>query len=784
MLSDIFVSAGKELNTFKTPVAAPYVRKAFSAKGGKATLTVTCSGFYRAFFNGKEITRSILAPYITNPDLFMFYDRYELELAEGENVVGFILGNGLSNSLDYNVWQFENAAWRSAPKLAFSVEGEGLLVEADGSKTRPSHVIFDDFHGGEWIDRRKEIPGFSLPGYDDSDWKEVLSVQSPKGEKILSTVPPIVSVKEIKPVSIKKIGGGHAYDFGVITAGNMRLKLKAPTAGQKIRYVHTEVTKDGIPNIKTLVCGKMNTNQTFKYVARGDEEEVYEPYFSYVGCRYLFVEGLRDDQATEDAFTFVVQHGECKEWGDFSCSDEVANKIEKIIKNSDMSNLFYFPTDCPQREKNGWTGDASVSAEHLLANFDIIRQLTAWVKLIVKTQRADGALPGIVPTDKWGFMWGNGPVWDSVMFSLPYEIYRITGNKELIVYSAEAMLKYLRYARKKLNPEGLADFGLTDWVQPHCTASGHYAIRKVTSTLSLIETTQKAKKMFDVIGDEEKSAFAEDMKNTLVASFRKRCFNPRTGVVKGKTQTTQAYAIYLGILTSEEEKKALQVLLDYIKRDDGTLNVGLVGTRCLFHALSKMGESDLAYELITQSKYPSYGYMIANGATSLWEDFAKVKIKENGDLVRIEERQKLSQMPTLAVKLRMFSERMFFNGGKHKEGREGRVWSLNHHFLGDVSNWFKRCVVGICVNDGFTDPTHVDVKPCFIDKLSFAESTRETPFGKITVRWERQGKDVMIEVRTTGKLRGMIVLPEGYSFEDGATKKELVDGKYLCPAKG
>lgn len=775
MLSDIFVSAGKELNTFKKPVAAPYVRKAFSAKGGKATLTVTCSGFYRAFFNGKEITRSILAPYITNPDLFLFYDRYELDLAEGENVVGFILGNGLSNSLDYNVWQFENAAWRSAPKLAFAVEGKDLLVEADGSKTHPSHVVFDDFHGGEWIDRRKEIPDFSSPEYDDSDWKEVLSVQSPKGEKILSSVPPIVSVKEIKPVSIKKIGGGHAYDFGVITAGNMRLKLKAPTAGQEIKYVHTEVTKDGIPNIKTLVCGRMNTNQTYKYVARGDEEEVYEPYFSFVGCRYLFVEGLRDDQATEDAFTFVVQHGECKEWGNFSCSDEVANKIEEIIKNSDMSNLFYFPTDCPQREKNGWTGDASMSAEHMLANFDITRQLTAWEKLIVKTQRADGALPGIVPTDKWGYLWGNGPVWDSVMFTLPYELYRITGDKKLIEYSAEAMLKYLRYAQKKLNPEGLADFGLSDWVQPHCTASGHYAIRKVANTLNLIETTQKAKKMFDVIGDEEKSAFAEEMKNALVASFRKRCFNPRTGVVKGNTQTTQAYPIYLGILTPEEEEKALHVLLGCIKRDEGTLNAGMLGVRYLFHALSKMGKGDLAYELITQNKHPSYGYMIANGATSLWEDFAKVATKENGDLVRIEERQKLSQMPTLAVKIRMLPEALHFRGGK-----EGRVWSLNHHFLGDVSNWFKRCVVGICVNDGFTDPTHVDVKPDFIDKLTFAEATRETPFGKITVRWERQGKDVMLDVATKGKVRGMIALPEGYSFEDGATKKEIDSGKYLC----
>lgn len=780
MLSDKFISAGKEMNTFRKPVAAPYIRKAFASKGGKAKLTVTCSGLYRAFLNGKEITKSILAPYFTNPDKILFYDEYEVELLDGKNVAGFILGNGLSNSLDYNVWQFENAAWRSAPKLAFAVEGEDLLIEADGSKTCPSHVVFDDFHGGEWIDRRKEIPDFSAPEYDDSGWKNAIEVASPKGEKILSSVPPIVTEREVKPVSVKKIGGGYVYDFGLVSAGNMRLVLKKPTAGQKIRYVHTEVTVGGIPNIKTLVCGRMDTNQAFSYTARGDEEERYEPHFSFVGCRYVYVEGLRDDQATKDTFTFLIQHGECKEWGRFSCSDKVANDVEKIIKNSDMSNLFYFPTDCPQREKNGWTGDASMSAEHMLANFDITKQLTAWQKLIVKTQRGDGALPGIVPTDKWGYLWGNGPIWDSVMFTLPYELYRINGDKKVIVESANAFIKYLKYAKKKLNPEGLADFGLGDWVQPHCSPSGHYAVRKVTNTLSLIETCDKAIKMFRAVGDKDKEAFAEGFRKELISAFYKRCFNKLTGVVKGNTQTTQAYVIYLGFLTPEEERKAGKVLLECIKRDEGTLNAGMLGVRYLFHALTKMGESDLAYKLITQNKYPSYGYMTANGATSLWEDFAKVKTKENGDLVRIEERQKLSQMPTLAVKIRMIPERLHFNSGNHKEGREGRVWSLNHHFLGDVSNWFKRCVVGISVNDGYFDQRNVDLRPHFIGALDFAEGERETPFGKVVARWEKESEKIVLTVTASKDIRGKIFLPDGYKFDGGAAERTLESGKFVC----
>ncbi len=777
-LSEKFVSAKQGLNTITRHVPAPYIRKTFDAKKGIARLTVTATGFYRAFVNGKEITRSILAPYMTNPNHYMFYDTYEIELVDGKNAVGFILGNGLANSLDYNVWAFEKASFRSVPKVAFAVETGETVVEADGAKTYPSPVTFDDLHAGEYYDKRLEIADFSCPSYCDDDWQETVEASAPQGEKVLSTVPPIVTEKELKAVSVKPCDGGYVYDFGYTSAGNMRLKLHNATEGQKVRYVHTEVTKNGKPIIDTLVCGRMKTNQTFEYTAKGLEEEVYEPFFTFVGCRYVFVTGITEEQATKDLFTFKIMHAAVSETGFFRCSDIVANKIEGIVKNSDKSNLFYYPTDCPHREKNGWTGDASLSCEHYLANFDVRKNFETWLMLVRKAQRADGALPGIVPTDTWGFVWGNGPCWDKVLIELPYQIYRLYGDKRVINDNADCIYKYLKYTQKKLNPEGLADFGLAgDWVQPYCLAPFPYAPRKVTNTLSLIDTCQKARKMFLAIGDTEKADFCKKYGEKLKERFRRVLVNPHTLRVRGNCQTSQAGAIFCGIFTEAEKAKAGAVLVGIIKRDGYTLNTGFYGTRVLLHALDMIGQNELAYKLITQTNYPSYGYMISVGSTSLWETFEKVEVASNGDIYRRNVYPHPSQAPNF-VRAIHFAWMRFCN--KLNPKREiGRVSSLNHHAFGDVSNYFKRVVCGLRVNDSCTDVQRVDVKPFFVSTLSFAEASRKVDGGVIFVRWTRKKGKVELVCDVPQGLHGSVFAPEGYAFENGATEMELKTGKYI-----
>ena len=777
MFSDKFVSAGIQMNTFDRPVNAPYIRKEFSAAAGEAVINVTCTGFYRIFVNGKEWTKGIMAPYITNPDQILYYDTYRVPLVEGANCVAFILGNGLSNSLDYNVWAFERASFRSAPKLAFSVECGDMVIEAEGCKTHPSPIIFDDYHAGEWYDKNLEIEGFAEAGFDDSGWRDVISVPSPHGDKMATIVPPIVVEKELKAQRITRVEGGYVYDFGIVSAGNMRLTLRGGEKGQRIRYVHTEVTKDGIPCIDSLVCGRMKTNQTFEYVSAGQEVEVFEPYFSYVGCRYVYVQGIRDDQATEDLFVFMLMHGDFAETGYFECNDEVANRIEATIKNSDKSNLFYFPTDCPQREKNGWTGDAAISIEHMLANFVIGANLKAWLRLICKSQKKSGKLPGIVPTDTWGYLWGNGPTWDAVLFCLPYQTYRISGDVEILKENANAMLKYLQYAESKRGLNGLIAFGLGDWLQPYTTPSGHYCPLTITATLQIIDSARKAAAMFDVLNMPKNAEYARNLAEGLRRDFRKNCVDPKTMEVEGNCQTAQAFAMYMDVFTEFELPKAAEVLLRQIKRDNDALNVGFVGARVLFHVLNRIGETELAYRLITQNKYPSYGYMVANGATSSWECFEQVEIKPNGDMIAKKPYLSPSKSPDIKNFFRFL--RLSITDKINPRALEGKVASLNHHAFGDVSNFFKRDIAGLRVNDGFTQPDHLDVKPYFIESLTYAEATRTMRAGAVKVRWERSDDKVILKISIPDGVFGKIAAPKGYIFAGGGEEKKLAAGEYV-----
>ena len=157
------------------------------------------------------------------------------------------------------------------------------------------------------------------------------------------------------------------------------------------------------------------------YICKGDGTEEYVPSFTYHGGRYVMVIGADESQIAPDTVTMLVQNSDLSERGSFCCSDPIANRLQQNARISDLANFVYFPTDCPHREKNGWTGDAALSAEHMLQNLGVERSYKQWLRMICAAQREDGALPGIIPTSGWGFAWGNGPVWDQVIVELPYQ---------------------------------------------------------------------------------------------------------------------------------------------------------------------------------------------------------------------------------------------------------------------------------------------------------------------------------------------------------------------------
>ena len=763
-----FIKASDDLCDFDRHVPAPYLRKAFTLdfEPTQAEITLCGLGFYELYINGRNITKGPLAPYISNPDDVCYYDHYDLAglLKKGKNAIGVLLGNGFRNAFGGFIWDFDKAPGRGAPTVALCPEvsdGQTAMeLEADETfRTHPSPVRFDDERMGCRYDARLEIPGWSEAEFDDSAWAPALPERKPRGVARLCGAEPIAVTQELSPVRITYheqmpycyesmrndaapradaiVRQAYVYDFGVNGAGVTRLRIRDAVPGQTITVRHAEDLVHGDVSVNsTIFLRRISTaryleyGQTDVYICRGGEE-TFLPVFKYDGFRYAIVEGLTPAQATPDAVTFLVMNSDVKERAGFSCSNEVLNRLQACARRSDLSNFYYFPTDCPHREKNGWTGDASVSAEHLLLNLAAEKSLREWLFNIRLAQRADGALPGIVPTGGWGFDWGNGPAWDSVCVNLPYYIYRFTGDPEVILENAAMILRYLFYISRRRDERGLIAVGLGDWLDPFEKQRGGIASPLwVTDSATIYDLARKAAFLFERAGLKNEAEYAAAFAREMRDAFREHLIDPETMTVAGECQTSQAIALETGLFDEAELPRARQRLAEIIHRDGDVNACGMIGLRYIYHALVHAGEGDLAFRLITSPARSCYGAWIAQGATSLWECFPDPKI-----------------------------------------GTEG---SKNHHFMGDISSFFIQEFAGLKPNPRFGDPNSFEVSPQFVAGLDFARAYYHAPKGTISVRWDRTPAGIVLRVAAPPETESSLVLPEGYTLA-GDTEETLTD---------
>ena len=737
-----FIQATREYNTFDTPVPAYCFRRSLTVGEDTAvTLRVAVCGFYDLWLNGEKITKGYLAPYISNPDDLVYADEYAVTLKAGENAIGLILGNGFQNNPGGYIWDFDKAAFRSAPKFALEVCGRDgqLLLASDGAwKTAPSAILADDYRFGVRYDARREIDGWSRPGFDDAAWGSALVAERPKGDIRVADVAPVVAEKEIKPVAIIPSGEGYIYDFGEINAGVCRLCIQGE-AGQTVELRHAEALKDGDIRLDNVWFVRdfwerdRHIVHLDTYTCKGEGVECYQPAFVYHGFRYVRVDGITKAQATPELLTYVVLHTDLHARGDFSCSDETANKIQEITRRSILSNFHHFPTDCPQREKNGWTADAALTAEAAMLNFDPERNYREWMRNICLAQSEQGSLPGIVPTGGWGFHWGNGPAWDSVLVWLPYLTYLYRGETAMIEESAESFIAYLKYLRTRVDEEGLMHIGLGDWC--HTEAHKPMAPLSVTDTVISMDIASKVAFMLDAIGKTSEADFARAESALYRAAARAHLVDFDTMTVRGECQTSQAMALYYGVFEQSERPAVFARLLDFIHEADDRMDVGVLGGRVIFHVLDEFGHADLAWKMAVENDWPSYGDLVRRGATTLWESF----------------------YPAHAT------------------------WtppSLNHHFWGDISAWFIKAVAGIRVNPCGRDSNRVEIKPAFVTSLSHASAYHDTPAGRVASAWRRDTDGMEITLDIPEGVEATLVLRDGWRFSDGATEKTVRTATY------
>ena len=769
-----FIKAGDKLCTFEEYVPAPYFRKEFELdfKPENAEITICGLGFYELYINGVNVTKGPLAPYISNPDDICYYDNYDITelLNEGSNVIGVLLGNGFRNCFGGFVWDFEKCTGRGPVTFALMLEAgnneKTFELEADETfKTHPSPIIFDDLRMGCRYDARLEIENWFSKDFDDSSWEFAKNESTPRGEARLCKAEPITVTQTLFPVDVKHYDSlpfayennapdakplkdcisdnVYVFDFGVNTAGVTKLKINGKK-GQKIVIRHSEHNQGDNFSINTTcflggrseetVLRYTNYNQVDVYICKGGEEE-FIPKFKYDGFRYAYVEGLESHQLKSDTLTYLVMNSDVKPRADFECSDEVLNKLQEFTRRSDLANFYYFPTDCPHREKNGWTGDASVSSEHMLLNITVENSLKEWLASIRKSQNTEGALPGIIPTGGWGFAWGNGPAWDSVCVNLPYYIYKFTGDTEVIKENVSLIMRYLCYISSRRDDRGLIAVGLGDWVDPFQAQNGKISSPlELTDSVTVYDMAQKASYLFKKLGRDNESEYAARLAQELRSDIREHLIDKETMTAAGDCQTSQALMLDAGIFDEAELKAAQQKLIEIVHRDGDVNACGMIGLRRIFHALTSAGESELAYKIITGRSRTCYGYWIENGATSLWESYKAIESPYTD--------------------------------------------SKNHHFLGDISSWFIQELAGLKPNPNVDDIKYFEISPHFVKQLDYAKAHYESQFGKVSVKWERNDQVIKLEVLMPNSTYGRVVSPEGFCFENADTSVELKEGKF------
>jgi alpha-L-rhamnosidase len=715
----------------RVETGSPAFEKSFAVAKpvSEATLHITGVGFYEASLNGAKVGRKVLDPAPTKFDKRVLYSTYDLtgQLKPGANRLNVLVGHGWYDVRSVAVWNFDNAPWRDFPRMIAQLE----IVYADGAKeTVCSDATWKQVASPVGFDciREGEVIGKTPPGGPDLTKATVMAevVPAPAGQLAASALPPSVVAQELKPKAVREVKPGvWVVDFGQNTAGWIRLAIKGQKAGDVITVRYGEKVKpDGTlsmegtdahfrypASFRVLPGGWF---QTDRFVCDGSAGQVYEPRFTYNGFQYAQIEGLK---AAPTAATVVacVVHTDFKDAGSFACGSELINKMQQAILWAYRGNFVNgYPTDCPHREKNGWTGDAQLACEQAMYNFQNTAAYEKWVDDLMDEQRPDGNLPGIVPTSGWGYAWGNGPAWDSALLIIPWTLYVYQGDARLLEKAYPAMRRYADYMTSRAK-DGLASHGLSDWTPvktktpTEVTSTGYYYLvaQIVARTAELLGKAEDAKKY---------AALAASIRDAYNRQLYKG-----DGVYSIGSQTSQSCALHQGLVPAAERAKVEAKLTDVVSQNKAMPDFGILGSKYIFRALSEAGRSDLAYAMATKEEHPSYGNWIKRGATTFWEDW-----------------------------------------------NEGA--SRNHIMFGDVSAWWYQYLGGIRLADGVSavaqnaDPAALAFKnfvicPDPVEGLGWVKAEHDSPYGLIRSSWKKAGGAFTLEVEVPVNTTATVYLP-------------------------
>lgn len=708
------------------PMPAPLVRRAFEIDGdiAAATLYYAAGGYADFRVNGRPVNQDLLSPGFTDYDDTVQYVAVDLtaRLAQGRNAIAAELGRGFYGMTGANVWRWHQAPWHDEPvvRALLRIEyADGRIQDVVTDDTWRIHdgpTRFDDLYAGETYDAAHVQPGYGTAAFDDAGWAAASVVGGPRGELVAQRQPPIRIAEELPATSIAEpVPGTYVIGFPSVIAGNVRVVAEGP-AGTTIRFQYGEkLLASGLVDVSNN-GGFGSGFQTDRFVLAGTgAPERWNARFSYKGFQYIQVSGWPGGAPPLSPFTALVVHTAAARTGSFTSAEPVMNATHEAVVRTLYNNLHGIPTDTPMFEKNGWTGDAALGAEMFLMNLDTGELFAKWMRDVHDSRRADGAPMVIAPSSAdWGD-WGTAPPWHSAYVLIPWWLYQYQGDRRVLDTHYDGMKAYvdLEYAR---SPGGIADSRLGDWVSPEASPAGGNAPEdtRVSATAFLYRMLRTMERIAEVRGRSADAAGFAARARAVQAAFNAEFLDPETGHYRGtgdrgyrQTHNVLALAFELAPDAAAAQRVADGIAADV--RAKGThLNTGALGTKYLLPVLTRYGHADLAYALAVQTSYPSWGYKLANGATTMWEHWA----------------------------------------------REAR--SRGHYFLGTIDDWFYHDVAGIRPDER-AGWRRISIAPRLTGQLASARASLSTPYGAVSCSWQRTARGLQlvaqVPVGTTATVR-------------------------------
>ena len=712
---------------------SPHFRKEFKVtkQVAKAVIYATSHGFYELSLNGKKVGDQVLTPGWTSYGKRLQYQTYDVtgQINKGDNAIGAVLGDG---------WYRGTLAWNDnwgiyGKKLGVLLQlrliytdGTESLVVTDGTWkcNNDGAIRMSDIYNGETYDATKKLTGWNMTGYDDSNWKMAGTVDYHDNLVALAGVP-VRKTEEIKPVRIFRTPKGSLVaDMGQNMVGWVRLKVSGPR-GTVVTLRHAEVLdKYGEFYTKNLRAAKCRLT----YTLSGSGEEIYEPRFTFMGFRFVEVTGF-PGVLTPENITGIVVHSDMQPSGTFECSDPMVNKLQDNIVWGQKGNFVDVPTDCPQRdERLGWTGDAQAFCRTASFNFDVSLFFTKWLGDVALDQKPGGEIPVVIPDviDKQGSSTAETSAgWGDVAVIAPWTMYMVYGDKRLLEKQYPSMKAWVEYIRRKAGKSMIWKSGSIygDWLFYHPPVNNHTEPDGFTehdfiatafyaySTSILAEAARELGKSDD-----------EKMYNDLFGKIRKVFIHEYVtpaGRVGTDSQTSYILALMFNLLPDELRTNSAAFLAEDVKSRGNHLSTGFLGTPFICHVLTQAGYSELAYDLLLQKTYPSWLYPVSMGATTIWERWD-------------------GQKP----------DSTFQDEGMN---------SFNHYAYGAIGDWMYRESAGLdALTPGYK---HLLIHPHITTKLTYSRATFESPYGKVSSGWERNGNSIIIKVTVPANTIATVVLP-------------------------